>query len=288
MCRFAAYLGKPIIVDELLFKPANSLVKQSVRARETDEPLNGDGFGLGWYAHEIDYTPALFTSVQPAWNDRNLLYISPKIRTNCLMAHVRAASSGGVSILNCHPFHYKRLLCMHNGSIGGFQQIKRHIRHELPDHIYDWVKGQTDSEHLFGLFLHIFEQQQSHHTTSGLAQALLATYKRIFEIQRQYNVDEPSYLNVVVTDGLNLVASRYATAGAAYVPTLYYSAGSQYEYHDGVCHMHPAIDGQNEALLIVSEKLTNYAAEWQEVPENHLLMIHQDISLQLKPIEIQV
>jgi glutamine amidotransferase len=284
MCRFAAYIGRPIIVDELLFKPANSLVKQSVRARETDEPLNGDGFGLGWYAHEIDYTPALFTSVQPAWNDRNLLYISPKIRTNCLMAHVRAASSGGVSILNCHPFHHKRLLFMHNGSIGGFQKIKRYMRRDLPDCIYDWIKGQTDSEHMFAVFLHIFEKHNAEHTTAGIAKALLATFQHIAALQKEHGIDEPSYLNVVITDGLNLVASRYSTVGAECPPTLYYSAGSQYEYHDGVCHMHPPIDGENEALLIVSEKLTSYSAEWQEIPENHLLLVHQDLSLEVQPI----
>ncbi len=286
MCRFAAYIGKPIVVDELLFKPVNSLVKQSIRARETDEPLNGDGFGLGWYAHEIDYTPALFTSVQPAWNDRNLLYISPKIRTHCLMAHVRAASAGGVSMLNCHPFHYKRLLFMHNGNVGGFNKIKRHIRHELPDHIYNWLKGETDSEHFFALFLHIFEQQNSEHTVEGLARALKTTFRRIVTLQKKYEVaDEPSYLNIVITDGLNLITSRCASEGAPHPPTLYYSAGSQYEYHDGVCHMHPTVGGQNEALLIVSEKLTNYAAEWKEIPLNHLLLVRQDLSIELKAVD---
>ena len=49
MCRFIAYLGKPITADELLLKPVNSLVHQSYSAGEMSEILNGDGFGLGWY-----------------------------------------------------------------------------------------------------------------------------------------------------------------------------------------------------------------------------------------------
>ena len=53
MCRFIAYLGKPIMADELLLKPANSLVHQSYSAGEMPEILNGDGFGVGWYAHSI-------------------------------------------------------------------------------------------------------------------------------------------------------------------------------------------------------------------------------------------
>jgi len=34
MCRFIAYLGRPIIVDELLLKPSNSLIHQSFDAGE--------------------------------------------------------------------------------------------------------------------------------------------------------------------------------------------------------------------------------------------------------------
>ena len=48
MCRFLAYRGTPIKLDKLLYRPKNSLINQSFRAREREEPLNGDGFGVGW------------------------------------------------------------------------------------------------------------------------------------------------------------------------------------------------------------------------------------------------
>ncbi len=78
MCRFVAYLGKPIVVDELLLKPTNSLVHQSYDAGEMSVALNGDGFGLGYYVHHISERPGLFRSITPAWNNRNLLYSSFK------------------------------------------------------------------------------------------------------------------------------------------------------------------------------------------------------------------
>ncbi|MFN7098475.1 MAG: class II glutamine amidotransferase [Gammaproteobacteria bacterium] len=285
MCRFAAYVGKPIIVDELLFKPTNSLIKQSIRARETDEPLNGDGFGLGWYAHQIDYLPAIFTSMQPAWNDRNLQYLSGKIRTHCFFAHVRAASTGGVNIFNCHPFLYKRFLFMHNGNIGGFNKIKRYMRRELSDEIYDWIKGQTDSEHFFALFLQTFEEMHGQYNVESMAAVLCATIKRLNKLQKQHGVTEINYINIALTDGFSLLASRYISDPTQPCPTLYYSAGSGYQERDGACHMAPAIEGEgNEAILLVSEKLTNYKAEWQEIPVNHILMVQQDLSLSLKEI----
>ncbi|MGH7601638.1 MAG: class II glutamine amidotransferase, partial [bacterium] len=77
MCRFLAYLGKPIVLDKLLYQPKNSLVHQSYHAQERKEPLNGDGFGVGFYVPEIDPAPALFVSTTPAWSNRNLRYNAP-------------------------------------------------------------------------------------------------------------------------------------------------------------------------------------------------------------------
>ena len=60
MCRLMAYKGTPIIIDKLLYQPKNSLINQSSNAREIEEPLNGDGFGIGWYAQEMNDEPATF------------------------------------------------------------------------------------------------------------------------------------------------------------------------------------------------------------------------------------
>lgn len=78
MCRFIAYLGHQILLDDVLYKPENSLIQQSFQAKEIEEPLNGDGFGVGWYEHNIDPKTGLFRSIQPAWNDVNLNYMAKK------------------------------------------------------------------------------------------------------------------------------------------------------------------------------------------------------------------
>jgi len=153
MCRLMAYKGTPIIMDKLLYQPKNSLVNQSIHAREIEEPLNGDGFGVGWYVPELNYEPITFVSVNPAWSNRNLRNLAPKIKTDCMIAHVRAASVGDVSENNCHPFQYKNLLMAHNGGIEDFSKIKRAVREPLSDELYNWIKGQTDSEHIFAFML---------------------------------------------------------------------------------------------------------------------------------------
>ena len=70
----ACVFGSPVNLEELLYKPANSLVMQSKHARMGVETMNGDGFGVGWYG-TAPY-PGVFHSTEPAWHDRNLRELS--------------------------------------------------------------------------------------------------------------------------------------------------------------------------------------------------------------------
>ena len=49
MCRWLAYSGSPVPVEEFLLKPKHSLIDQSLHSTMGAETTNGDGFGLGWY-----------------------------------------------------------------------------------------------------------------------------------------------------------------------------------------------------------------------------------------------
>ena len=49
MCRWLAYSGSPVLLEDLLYKPKNSLVAQSKHSLMGATTTNGDGFGVGWY-----------------------------------------------------------------------------------------------------------------------------------------------------------------------------------------------------------------------------------------------
>jgi glutamine amidotransferase len=70
MCRWLAYQGNPIYLDQLVYQPEHSLVHQSIEARKAVTRVNADGFGLGWYTERS--TPGQFHEVLPAWSDENL------------------------------------------------------------------------------------------------------------------------------------------------------------------------------------------------------------------------
>jgi hypothetical protein len=64
MCRWLSYSGSPVLLEELLYGPENSLVVQSLHPRLGAEETNGDGFGIGWYGRQD--APAIFHSIEPA------------------------------------------------------------------------------------------------------------------------------------------------------------------------------------------------------------------------------
>ncbi len=284
MCRFIAYIGAPMVMNKLLYEPKNSLIHQSYKAQEREEPLNGDGFGVGWYERDIEPTPAVFVSVSPAWNDRNLRYIAPKLRSRCMFAHVRAASAGGVTQGNCHPFHFKNLLMMHNGDIGGFSKLKRLLRRRLSDPIYDWIQGETDSQHFFALFLDNLTKSGAVWNTKSVVSSIETTIADMRELAGSAGIADPALLNVAITDGNFVVASRYVSDPKMAANTLYHSEGGRYECHDGVCSMLQT-DPAEHSVLIVSEKLTDVKEDWHAVPVNHFVTVDESLQVGLRPIQ---
>lgn len=277
-----AYKGTPIIMDKLLYQPKNSLINQSFHAREIEEPLNGDGFGVGWYVPEINDEPITFVSVNPAWNNRNLRNLAPRIRTDCMVAHVRAASVGDVSESNCHPFQHKNLLMAHNGGVEDFGHIKRHIRDPLSDDLYNWIKGQTDSEHIFAFLLNYLFANHKVISPDAVADAFEYTFANVKKLMAENGVKEPAYLNMIITNGLFFVGTRYCSDPKEEPLTLYHSEGSRYVVENGVTRMF-APEDDDQAVLVVSEKLTD-DANWTMIPKNHLVIVEQTLNVRIKPI----
>lgn len=288
MCRFLGYLGSPVEMADLLYRPRNSLILQSFKAKEREEPLNGDGFGVGWYAPEIGPTPCLFTSVTPAWSNENLRRLAPHVASPCFFAHVRAASPGmRVSETNCHPFQHGRYLWMHNGSVGGFRAIKRTLRRSLPDPLYHAIEGTTDSEHAFAVFLHALGDPDRPAELAQIAGALAETLSRLEAWRAEAGVTEPSYCNFAVTDGKVLATVRYVSDPSLEPISLYYCAGLKYECRGRSCRMieaHP----REQAVIVASEPLTEHPDHsvpdhWVEVPPNHLITVSPRLEVGVHP-----
>lgn len=284
MCRFLIYHGRPMFMSDLLTRSEQSLIRQSYQAREREEPLNGDGFGVGWYMPEIDESPCVFTSMRPAWSDRNLHRLAEKIRSGCIFAHVRAASPGlMVSDANCHPFRYEQFLWMHNGAVADFRRVKRRLRESLSDIAYDGIEGTTDSEHAFAVFLDQLLPRGNTYGIEDLAAAVTETITRLDAWTEEAGANEASRYNFAVTDGRYVIATRYASGPDARAETLYVSSGMRFENVEGRYRMIPA-NGQVEAVIVASEPLTEERDDWTLVPVNHIVEVSPDFQVRIRPL----
>ena len=273
MCRFLCYAGPEVLLAELLYRPKNSLILQSYQASDRPEPLNGDGFGVGWYSRGVARTPGVFKSVTPAWNNMNLQGLAGHISSPLFFAHVRAASPGmRVSEANCHPFARGRYLWMHNGTVGGFDRVKRRIRESLPDHAYDAVEGTTDSEHAFAVFLALVGDADRRLPAAELGGALVETIRWVEHWTEEAGVTAPSYFNFAVTDGESVAAVRYVSDPVLEPASLYYSAGKRYGCREGVCRFSEG-SPQERSVIIASERLTEEKGDWVRVAPNHVLTV---------------
>lgn len=202
MCRWLAYQGEPIYLDQLIYHPEHSLVHQSIQARKTVAKVNADGFGIGWYTERS--TPGQFHEVLPAWGDENLRSLAHHIRSHRFMAHVRSSTGSQVSRSNCHPFIINNWMFLHNGQIGEFDKVKYLLERLLPEDIYLQQRGSTDSELIFLLMI-----------MNGLFQhPISAIRKTIDDIEQamiKKAVTEPFKASICLSDGQQFWLVRYSS-----------------------------------------------------------------------------
>jgi glutamine amidotransferase len=278
MCRFTLYHGPRISLDRLITEPSNSLIHQSFQSQDREEPLNGDGFGVAWYAAGQE-NPARFRSVTPAWNNANLYSIARVVESGCVLAHVRAATQvRTVSEANCHPFVSGSFTFMHNGDVGSFSKIRRALLADLSNAAFDSIEGSTDSEHLFAVFL----DEVAGDTAHDLAVALRRSFHRVLDLTARIGECEHSYLNVAVSNGRSAVITRFTTEEGYDGESLYLSRGRRFVCEDGLCRMLPA-DEHGAAVLVSSERLSD-DENWEVVPRNHVVLIGADHSVELQAI----
>lgn len=288
MCRLVAYLGTPILTDKIIIKPKNSLVHQSFAAEETDYPVNGDGFGIGWYRSEIRDEPGLYKSISPAWNDQNLLHNASFIQTSCFFAHVRAATVGDVSIENTHPFSYKQFLMMHNGGIQEFDRIKYDFVKLLDEEAFLWIQGQNDTQYILALFMtnsRILNFDNMEEDPEQIVKCFNKTFSDIEELKKKNNVDAIALYNIVFTDGKRIIATRYSTDPKNELRTLYYTDKVSCKTCNGGELKLSKPKKKRTATLISSEILTEKKDNWKEIPQNHAIYIDEKLDVSLYKLE---
>lgn len=246
MCRLVAYCGEPAFLDTLLIEPAASLVSQSLAAREAKTVVNGDGCGIGWYGARRE--PGIYRGTLPAWSDANLASLCHQVSAPMFFAHVRSATSGEVSMTNCHPFAAGRHLFMHNGQIGGYADIRRHIEALIPDEAYALRRGNGDSEAIFLAAL-------GRGLESDPIAAMASTLSACLAAMRASRIEAALRFTAILADGETLRAFRWASDDRA--PSLYWRRLAK-------------------GIAIASEPFGMPDDPWQSVPAGSVMQVGRE------------
>ncbi|AUX24831.1 hypothetical protein SOCEGT47_053710 [Sorangium cellulosum] len=183
----------------------------TVRRREGVIP----GWGVGFYQggeillkrRPIDDRPEI-----------SLVDMTRDVRADILVAHVRAATVGSLRTENTHPFRYRQWLFAHTGTVEGFARLRGQLSDSLPQFLQRDVRGETDSEilfHLFLSFLHDSGQLDRPNVDAASARAALRSSIALVDRLCAEEGAGPSAMNIVVTNPEYLLAAR-GGAGMAY------------------------------------------------------------------------
>lgn len=265
MCRWIAYTGQPIFMDDLVTRPVHSLVEQAMSTElnyNGDGSIcatNGDGFGVGWYNRKTE--PGLFKDATPAWNNENLHEICAQTEAYIFFAHIRASTNGKVQHSNSHPFKYKDWLFQHNGDVNNYPIIKRELQFDIAPELYTEVHGTTDSETCFYLAL-----------TYGLQENPKAAFekmiKRLEKAQEDAGLNIGLNLSISASDGKKVYTIRYASGGEPIKSQFYSTEMSCVKDLNDVCTVLP-----EGGVMIVSEPLDRLSDKWIEIPESSFVTV---------------
>lgn len=287
MCRFVIYKGAPITMNQLVSAPANSLIVQSKESKKRKLPVNGDGFGVAWYPLHNDPEPARFVSIEPAWNNQNLIQLTSKVCSKHFFAHVRDASIGmPVSQSNCHPFTFGEYMFMHNGRLDQFDKFKRKILNSLSDRAFSLIQGNTDSEYAFALFMDTINFAENL-TTEALKTALYKTIQRIIQFRVDSDANTNAFINFAVSNGKSIIATRFATDAASQPASLFFYQG---DFKFDPCNDDiTLLKTPSNNTIICSEPLTETSDGWTKIERNQAIIINSDNSalVEVIPIEYQ-
>ena len=201
MARLFGYVGNRPDLGPFVLK----VERDALRVEGAGDPL---GWGIGFYqGGEI----LLRRRPLDEHRDIEVADLGDDVRADVLIGHVRSATVGSLRTENTHPFRYRQWLFAHTGTLDGFTQLAARLSEALPEFLRRNLRGETDSEllfHVFLSFLHDAGQLQSAHVPPAATRdALRATLAHVARLRADVAAEDRP-MNLLLTDGEQMVGVR--------------------------------------------------------------------------------
>jgi glutamine amidotransferase len=272
MCRLYAFRSAvPSRAHRSLMAAENALIKQS--------DFHPDGWGIAYYVHN---TPHIYRNENKALADGLFKDVSSVVSAKTLLGHIRRATVGAVSLLNCHPFQYGNWTFAHNGSIAGFAEdadIRARVRERVDPYLQRHVLGATDSELFFFAFLtqlarRVGDVHELVPDTRLVLDAGRAAVDEILGVSERQG-EEETRLTWIATNGGLMVGHRLHRP--LFFST-YKSACPERDscpaYEPALCEA-PVREGVVKHMILTSEKVTENPNVWTELSDWDMAVVDQ-------------
>jgi glutamine amidotransferase len=265
MARLVGFISnRPDLGTHAIEQEARALLVRS-------KPGISPGWGVGFYQNgeillkrrPIDDRPEI-----------NLADMTKDLRADLLMAHVRMGTVGGARTENTHPFRYRQWLFAHTGTIEAFPKLRSRMADSLPQFLQRDVRGDTDSEILFHLFLSFLHDagqlDRPAVEPSDARAALRACISLVDRLCAEEGIG-PSAMNILVSNPEYMLAAHGGTNMAYRV----YRGKNDFErlFGEGEIGRMRLPDFASTRLMLVASDFDDDRAppEWTAVPDRAIV-----------------
>jgi predicted glutamine amidotransferase len=234
-----------------LLDAPDSLVAQSHR--------DPDGTGVGWF--DQDEMPRVDKQPIAAYEDKAFAHRARTVSSRTFVAHVRIASSGGLTLENTHPFEQGGRLFAHNGVV----EDLRGLEAELGDAL-KLVLGETDSERYFAL------------VTREIARAGGDVTAGITAAARWIAGNLPLFaINCVLSAPDGLWALRYPDKHELYV--LERNPGTTLRHDSSLGSRVESDHGREHRLVVIASERMDDDPDWRLLESGELLHVDGELGV---------
>jgi len=269
VCRlYAMRANEPTRVECSLVHAQNALMQQS--QGDAEGLVHSHGWGVADYR---DTVPMIEKQTWAAWHGEHFRKTAARVYARTVVAHVRQATVGAITMENTHPFSNGRWIFAHNGSIQDFPQVRDRMIEQIDPTLRNDIRGETDSEHIFYFLLTLHLR----HPERPLMETVGRGLRRIMQWSEATDPAEPAGLNIVLTDGDRLVGSRYNR-------TLWHLVRDEVTVC-GICgrkHVQHEPGQDYHAVEIASEPISG--ENWQPFANGVVYSIDENYHFEIEPI----
>jgi len=272
VCRLFGFRSViPSQVHRSLLAADNALHKQSER--------HPDGWGVAYY---VDGAPHVTKSAAGAMDDALFRRVSGIVSSETVVAHIRKATQGSMTVLNSHPFQYGRWVMAHNGDVPRFPEVRETLELAIAPRLRRFILGDTDSERVFFLFLTELSKYGELGGRLGIEEVVRSLRDTVTLVRQLADSDAArSLLTLLVTNGQVMAAHQGGRE-------LYYSTWKRRCADRDVCPSlsavceAPSLSGSVNHMLIASEPLQGENV-WEPIGEGDIVGVDWRMRLVREP-----